>query len=96
LQGLPRQNDLIPLAVPVCKPLALLAIDSFLLLLALLHQIAGLLLICLALVRFACGNRLPRWVEALFAAMQRNSVHVSEYFKLPRDAVVEIGREVAI
>jgi KUP system potassium uptake protein len=41
-------------------------------------------------------KRLPRWVEALFAAMQRNSVHVSEYFKLPRDAVVEIGREVAI
>jgi K+ transporter len=33
---------------------------------------------------------------ALFAAMQRNSAHVSEYFKLPRDAVVEIGREVAI
>ena len=28
--------------------------------------------------------------------MQRNSVHVSEYFKLPRDAIVEIGREVAI
>jgi KUP system potassium uptake protein len=41
-------------------------------------------------------KRLPRWVEALFAAMQRNSVHVSEYFKLPRDSVVEIGREVAI
>jgi KUP system potassium uptake protein len=41
-------------------------------------------------------KRLPRWVEALFAAMQRNSVHVSEYFKLPRDKVVEIGREVAI
>jgi KUP system potassium uptake protein len=39
---------------------------------------------------------LPRWVEALFAAMQRNSAHVSDYFKLPRDAVVEIGREVAI
>jgi len=39
---------------------------------------------------------LPRWVEALFAAMQRNSTHVSDYFKLPRDSVVEIGREVAI
>ena len=39
---------------------------------------------------------LPRWLEALFAAMQRNSVHVSDYFKLPRDAVVEIGREIAI
>jgi KUP system potassium uptake protein len=41
-------------------------------------------------------NILPRWVEALFAVMQRNSGHVSDYFKLPRDAVVEIGREVAI
>ena len=41
-------------------------------------------------------NNLPRWVEALFAVMQRNSSHVSDYFKLPRDAVVEIGREVAI
>ena len=41
-------------------------------------------------------KRLPRWVGALFSAMQRNSVHVSEYFKLPRNSVVEIGREVAI
>ena len=39
---------------------------------------------------------LPRWLEALYAAMQRNSTHVSDYFKLPRDAVVEIGREIAI
>jgi KUP system potassium uptake protein len=39
---------------------------------------------------------LPRWVEALFALMQRNSVHVSDYFKLPRDAVVEIGREISV
>jgi KUP system potassium uptake protein len=42
------------------------------------------------------GRALPRWVEVLFAAMQRNSAHVSDYFKLPRDAVVEIGREIAI
>ena len=35
-------------------------------------------------------------MEALFALMQRNSAHVSDYFKLPRDAVVEIGREIAI
>jgi KUP system potassium uptake protein len=39
---------------------------------------------------------LPRFLEAMFALMQRNSVHVSDYFKLPRDGVVEIGREVAI
>jgi KUP system potassium uptake protein len=42
------------------------------------------------------AKALPRWLEALFAAMQRNSTHVSDYFKLPRDAVVEIGREIAI
>ncbi len=41
-------------------------------------------------------KRLPQWLEALLAAMQRNSAHVTDYFRLPRDAVVEIGREVAI
>ena len=40
------------------------------------------------------GKGPPRWLEALFAAMQRNSVHVSDYFKLPQDTVVEIGREI--
>jgi KUP system potassium uptake protein len=39
---------------------------------------------------------LPRWVEALFAAMQRNSAHLTDYFKLPPDAVVEIGRQISI
>ncbi len=39
---------------------------------------------------------LPRWIEAPFAAMQRNAAHVSDYFRLPSDAVVEIGREISI
>ena len=39
---------------------------------------------------------LPRWVEQMFAVMQRNSAHVSDYLRLPRDQVVEIGREIAI
>jgi KUP system potassium uptake protein len=39
---------------------------------------------------------LPRWIEALFAAMQRNSAHLGDYFRLPAEAVVEIGREIAI
>ncbi|HUB94490.1 MAG TPA: KUP/HAK/KT family potassium transporter [Stellaceae bacterium] len=39
---------------------------------------------------------LPRWIEAIFASMVRNSAHVSDYFKLPRESVVEMGREVAI
>lgn len=38
----------------------------------------------------------PRWLEALFALMQRNSAHVTDYFRLPSDAVVEIGRQIAI
>lgn len=39
---------------------------------------------------------LPRAVERMFAFLQRNSAHVTDYFRLPADTVVEIGREVAI
>jgi KUP system potassium uptake protein len=39
---------------------------------------------------------LPRWLEALFAIMHRNSVHVSSFFRLPPEQVVEIGREISI
>jgi KUP system potassium uptake protein len=39
---------------------------------------------------------LPRLAEAWFAFMQRNSAHLTEYFRLPMDAVVEIGRQVSI
>jgi KUP system potassium uptake protein len=39
---------------------------------------------------------LPRWVEAVFAMMERNSAHLSDYLKLPPDSVVEIGRQVRI
>jgi len=28
--------------------------------------------------------------------MQRNSVHVSDFFRLPADAVVEIGRQISV
>jgi KUP system potassium uptake protein len=42
------------------------------------------------------GMGLAGWEEALFAAMERNAVHVSDFFSLPRDSVVEIGRQVAI
>jgi KUP system potassium uptake protein len=41
-------------------------------------------------------NALPKWIEAAFAFMQRNSLHVSDYFRLPADSVVEIGRQIAI
>jgi KUP system potassium uptake protein len=39
---------------------------------------------------------LPAWLEKLFSFMQRNSVHVSDFFRLPADSVVEIGRQVSI
>ncbi|HEX5328022.1 MAG TPA: KUP/HAK/KT family potassium transporter, partial [Acetobacteraceae bacterium] len=42
------------------------------------------------------GTGLPRWVEAMFAFLQRNSAHVTDYFRLPAETVVEIGREIAI
>ncbi len=42
------------------------------------------------------GTGLPRWVEAMYAFLQRNSAHVTDYFRLPADTVVEIGREIAI
>lgn len=42
------------------------------------------------------GTGLPHWLERMFAFLQRNSAHVTDYFRLPPDTVVEIGREVAI
>ncbi len=42
------------------------------------------------------GQGLPHWVEAGFAFMQRNSLHVTDYFRLPAETVVELGREIAI
>lgn len=39
---------------------------------------------------------MPLWQERLYAFMQRNTAHVSEYFALPRDQVVEIGRRIEI
>jgi KUP system potassium uptake protein len=39
---------------------------------------------------------LPAWQERIFAVMERNAIHVSDFFSLPTDQVVEIGRQVAI
>src|SRR5450631_1999076 len=39
---------------------------------------------------------LPRWQEAMFAVMERNASHVTDYFNLPAEQVVEIGRQIAI
>jgi KUP system potassium uptake protein len=42
------------------------------------------------------GAVLPQWQEALFAAMVRNASHVTDYFRLPGERVVEIGRQISI
>jgi KUP system potassium uptake protein len=42
------------------------------------------------------GKGLPLWQEALFAVMERNASHVTDYYSLPGDQVVEIGRQIAI
>ena len=39
---------------------------------------------------------IARWQEAIFAAMERNATHISDFLKLPHDQVVEIGREIAV
>jgi len=39
---------------------------------------------------------LSRWLESAYAFLQRNSAHITDYFRLPPDRVVEIGREIAI
>jgi KUP system potassium uptake protein len=42
------------------------------------------------------GKGLPYPMEVMFAWMQRNSSQVSDFFSLPQDHVVEIGRQVEI
>jgi KUP system potassium uptake protein len=42
------------------------------------------------------GMGLPRWQEELFAVMERNAIHVSDFFSLPTDQVVELGRQISI
>ena len=42
------------------------------------------------------GKGLPGWQEGFFAVMERNAIHVSDFFSLPSDQVVEIGRQVSI
>ncbi len=42
------------------------------------------------------GKGMPEWITAIYAYMQRNCVHASDYFLLPTDNVVEIGRQIPI
>jgi KUP system potassium uptake protein len=47
-------------------------------------------------VRRKDGKGLPWLVEVVFSFMLRNSSETIDYFHLPRDEVVEIGRQFAI
>jgi KUP system potassium uptake protein len=42
------------------------------------------------------GHGLPLWLERIFAFMLRNSAQTASFFNLPKDGVVEIGRQVEI
>ena len=42
------------------------------------------------------GTGLPKWQEVIFAAMERNANQLTDFFRLPVNQVVEIGRQVAI
>lgn len=42
------------------------------------------------------GAGMAQWREKLFAAMSRNAGSVVEYFRLPDNAVVELGTRVQI
>jgi len=49
-----------------------------------------------SIVRREDGKGLPRLVEGIFSFLLHNSSEAIEYFNLPRDMVVEIGRQFAI
>ena len=48
------------------------------------------------IVRRTDRKGLPHWIVAIFAFMQRNALHVGDYFFLPQESVVEIGRQIGI
>jgi KUP system potassium uptake protein len=48
------------------------------------------------ITRTDVAHRLPAWQAIPYAWMVRNAAHVNDFLHLPSDAVVEIGREIAI
>jgi len=42
------------------------------------------------------GQGLPRWMELLFSAMLRNSTHVTDYLRIPREQLVDLGRQISV
>jgi KUP system potassium uptake protein len=42
------------------------------------------------------GKGIPAWQKNLFAMMERNAAQIGDFFSLPCDDVVEIGRQISI
>jgi KUP system potassium uptake protein len=42
------------------------------------------------------GRGLPRWMEVLFSAMLRNSVHLTDYLRVPREQLIDLGRQISV
>lgn len=49
-----------------------------------------------SVVRREARDRLPAWQRNIFALMVRNGMHVTDYYYLPSDQVVEISRRVPV
>lgn len=49
-----------------------------------------------SVVRREASDRLPAWQRNIFALMVRNGMHVTDYYYLPSDQVVEISRRVSV
>ncbi|PSJ51718.1 KUP/HAK/KT family potassium transporter [Pseudaminobacter soli (ex Li et al. 2025)] len=47
-------------------------------------------------VSHAGGHWVTRFQNKLFSLMERNSTHVTDFFRVPSESVVEIGRQIAI
>jgi KUP system potassium uptake protein len=42
------------------------------------------------------GRGLPRWMAAAFSAMLRNSMRLPDYLNVPREQLIDIGRQIPI
>jgi KUP system potassium uptake protein len=44
----------------------------------------------------ADGAGLPRWIEATFSWLLRNSMHAPDYLNVPREQLIDLGRQISI
>jgi KUP system potassium uptake protein len=48
------------------------------------------------IVARADGAGLPRWIEATFGWLLRNSMHAPDYLNVPREQLIDLGRQISI